>query len=239
MNLQFLSNTTLFRGLQTDEIRSVLTCINAQEKSYRKGEVLCRAGESVSSMGMVLSGSANIVVNYYWGGSNIFGHVGPGELFAESYAAIPGRELLADVIADEPTEVLFLPFLRLTETCAQSCPFHNRVIHNLLQIMARKNLHLSVRMMHTASRSIRNRLLSYLSEQAVQNGSSQFTIPFSRYSARFVLTFEATLSAATFAISCSTISCTSCSKLVVCGFHPSLAFAFVGSPHRFTTSVGR
>ena len=46
--------------------------------------------------------------------------------------------------------------------------------------MARKNLHLSVRMMHTASRSIRNRLLSYLSEQAVQNGSSQFTIPFSR-----------------------------------------------------------
>lgn len=180
MNLQFLSNTTLFRGLQTDEIRSVLTCMNAQEKSYRKGEVLCRAGESVSSMGMVLSGSANIVVNYYWGGSNIFGHVGPGELFAESYAAIPGRELLADVIADEPTEVLFLPFLRLTETCAQSCPFHNRVIHNLLQIMARKNLHLSVRMMHTASRSIRNRLLSYLSEQAVQNGSSQFTIPFSR-----------------------------------------------------------
>lgn len=180
MNLQFLSNTTLFRGLQTDEIRSVLTCMNAQEKSYRKGEVLCRAGESVSSMGMILSGSVNIVVNYYWGGSNIFGHIGPGELFAESYAAIPGRELLADVIADEPTEVLFLPFLRLTETCAQSCPFHNRVIHNLLQIMARKNLHLSVRMMHTASRSIRNRLLSYLSEQAVQNGSSQFTIPFSR-----------------------------------------------------------
>ena len=180
MNLQFLSNTTLFRGLQTDEIRSVLTCMNAREKSYRKGEVLCRAGESVSSMGMILSGSVNIVVNYYWGGSNIFGHIGPGELFAESYAAIPGRELLADVIADEPTEVLFLPFLRLTETCAQSCPFHNRVIHNLLQIMARKNLHLSVRMMHTASRSIRNRLLSYLSEQAVQNGSSQFTIPFSR-----------------------------------------------------------
>ena len=180
MNLQFLSNTTLFRGLQTDEIRSVLTCMNAREKSYRKGEVLCRAGESVSSMGMILSGSVNIVVNYYWGGSNIFGHIGPGELFAESYAAIPGRELLVDVIADEPTEVLFLPFLRLTETCAQSCPFHNRVIHNLLQIMARKNLHLSVRMMHTASRSIRNRLLSYLSEQAVQNGSSQFTIPFSR-----------------------------------------------------------
>lgn len=43
-----------------------------------------------------------------------------------------------------------------------------------------------------------------------------FTIPFSRYSARFIfLTSEAALSAATFAISCLTISSTSCSKVVV------------------------
>ena len=43
-----------------------------------------------------------------------------------------------------------------------------------------------------------------------------FTIPFSKYSARFIfLTSEAALSAATFAISCLTISSTSCSKVVV------------------------
>lgn len=180
MDMHFLSNTMLFRGLRVEEIHSVLACLNTQAQSFDKGEVLCRAGEPVSNMGLVLTGSVNIVVNYYWGGSNIFGHIGPGELFAESYAAIPGRELLVDVVAVEPVEVLFLPFLRLTETCANSCPFHSRTIHNLLQIMAGKNLHLSIRMMHTASRSIRSRLLSYFSEQAVQNGSNQFTIPFSR-----------------------------------------------------------
>ena len=180
MNLKFLSNTALFRGLKPEEIQAVLSCLHAQVKFFPREEILCRAGESVASMGMILSGSVNIVVNYYWGGSSIFGHVGPGELFAESYAAVPGRELLVNVVADEPTEVLLLPFLRLTETCARSCPFHSRTIHNLLQIMAEKNLHFSVRMMHIASRSIRNRLLSYFSEQAVQNGSNRFTIPFSR-----------------------------------------------------------
>ena len=35
-------------------------------------------------------------------------------------------------------------------------------------------------MMHTASKSLRERLLSYLSEQALEQGSVHFTIPFDR-----------------------------------------------------------
>lgn len=180
MEERFLTNTTLFRGLREEEIRRMLACLGAVERSFQKDEVLLRAGEPTASMGLVLRGSVNIVVNYYWGGSNIFGHIGPGELFAETYAVIPGKELLVDAVAAEPVEVLFLPARRLTETCASSCPFHTQAIHNLLQIFAQKNLRLSARMMHTASRSIRARLLSYLSEQAVEHGSSQFTVPFSR-----------------------------------------------------------
>ena len=65
-----------------------------------------------------------------------------------------------------------------------------------------------------------------------------FTIPFSRYSARFVRTLAAAPSEATFAMSASTISFTNCSKVVLAGFHPNLALALVGSPHKFTTSVG-
>ena len=65
------------------------------------------------------------------------------------------------------------------------------------------------------------------------------TIPFSRYSARLVRTLAAAPSPATFAMSASTIRRTNSSKLVRPGFQPSLAFALVGSPRRFTTSVGR
>lgn len=180
MDEVFLADTMLFCGLQVEEIRSMLSCMGAYEKSFAKDEILCHAGEPSAYMGLVLSGSVNIVVNYYWGGNNIFGHIGPGEIFGETYAVIPGKELLVDVTAAEPACVLFLRGSRLTETCPHSCVYHVRTIRNLIQILARKNLHLSTRMMHTASRSIRNRLLSYLSEQAAENGSSQFTIPFSR-----------------------------------------------------------
>lgn len=180
MNYCFLSNTVLFHGLKEQEIKEMLSCLDAREKKYKKDEIIFRAGACVSVIGLVESGSVNIVVNFYWGNSHIFGHMGKGEIFAENYAALPGRELVCDVIAAEDTEVLFLNMGKLLTTCQNSCAYHHRLIHNLLCISAQKNLNLSTRMMHIAPKSIRERLLSYFSEQAMENGSSRFTIPFSR-----------------------------------------------------------
>ena len=180
MDYQFLSTTSLFKGLTEQEIKTILPCLNVREKKYRKGSIILHAGDQVSEIGLVLSGSVNIVVTFYWGNSNIFGHVGKGDLFAENYAAIPGRTLLNAVVAAETTEILFLNLDRLLTTCKTGCAFHNGLIHNLVKISAMKNLNLSARMMHTASKSIRERVLSYLSECALTSGSMHFSIPFSR-----------------------------------------------------------
>ena len=118
--------------------------------------------------------------SFFGQNSHIFGHIGKGQVFAENYAAIPGKELICDVVACEETEVLFLNMRNMLTTCQRGCAFHTHIIQNLLRISAQKNLNLSTRMMHTASKSLRERLLSYLSEQALENGSSHFTIPFDR-----------------------------------------------------------
>lgn len=180
MDYGFLTDAPLFQGIREEELREMLGCLNARERAYRKGEVILRAGDCVTELGFVEQGSVNIVVNYYWGDSGIFGHVTALSVFAETYAAIPGKELLCDVVAAEDSRVLFLDMRRLTTTCAVGCAFHQRLVHNLLRIFAQKNYGLSARMMHTAPRSLRVRLLSYLSEQAAVNGSAHFTIPFDR-----------------------------------------------------------
>ena len=180
MNTFFLANTPLFHGIKEVEISEMLHCLNAREKKYKKDEIIFRAGTSVSEIGLVESGSVNIVVSFYWGNSHIFGHVEKGQVFAENYAAIPGKELLCDVVACEDTEVLFLNMRNMLTTCQKGCSFHTRIIQNMLRIAAQKNLNLSLRMMHTASKSLRERLLSYLSEQAMEHGGSHFTIPFDR-----------------------------------------------------------
>lgn len=180
MNYQFLTTTPLFHEMSTDEIKLLLPCLHAQVKTYKKGNYIYHAGSSVSQVGIVLSGSVNIVVDFYWGNSNIFGHIGKGDIFAENYAAIPDSKLYNDVVAAETTEILFLDFNKLLRPCKKGCAFHHQIIHNLVRISALKNLNLSSRMMHIAPKTIRDKVLSYLSQTAIQTNQMHFTIPFSR-----------------------------------------------------------
>ena len=180
MDYSFLSKTNIFSGITVNEIKSLIKCINAIEKIYEKDDIILHAGNSCECMGLVISGSVNIIANYYWGGSNIFGHVTAGRIFAEAYSLLSGNELLCDVSAAEKTSVLFMNTKKILAVCKNACPSHILLMQNLIKISAQKNLSLSSRMMHTASKRIRDRLLSYLSEQAFLSGSNQFTVPFSR-----------------------------------------------------------
>lgn len=180
MNSLFLSQTPLFQEIQEREVAHLLSCLSAREESYQKNDRIFSAGSSIHEIGLVESGGVNIVVNFYWGDSSIFGHIGKGSIFGENYAAIPGEPLLCDVVATEESQILFLDLHKLLRSCQNSCSFHHRLIHNLLRISGQKSLHLSRRMMHTAPKSIRDRVLSYLSEQALVQGKAHFFIPFNR-----------------------------------------------------------
>ena len=85
--------------------------------------------------------------------------------------------MLCDVVAAEKTEVLFINVEKVLSVCENQCSFHNRLLRNLLKNSAQKNISLATRMMHTASKFIRDRLLSYFSEQAILNGGNTFTVP--------------------------------------------------------------
>ena len=55
-----------------------------------------------------------------------------------------------------------------------------RLIHNLLAVLAEKNLQMNAKLTHMAQRTTREKLLSYLSEESLRQGEPVFTIPFNR-----------------------------------------------------------
>ena len=175
-----LSNTLLFRGLQDEEIDSLLGCLNATKHSYKKGEIILSEGNITENIGVVLSGKAMISCSDIWGNSSILSDVPPGSVFGEVYACSPGQPMLVTVSAAEDTSVLFMNVGRVLTTCANACPFHVKLVRNLLTVCAHKSLQLSQRIQHTSSKSIRGRLMSYFSECAKQFGSNSFLIPYNR-----------------------------------------------------------
>ena len=87
---------------------------------------------------------------------------------------------MVDVVATKDTEVLFLNTEKVLSTCSSSCYFHNQLIHNLVSVLAFNNVKLVNKINHISYKSIRGRLLSYLSSQAIQQGKYSFEIPFNR-----------------------------------------------------------
>ena len=103
-----LSDMQLFRGLEEDDISSLLSCLNSVKRNYKKGEVILSEGSIIENIGIVLSGMAMISCNDIWGNTSILGSVAPGSVFAEVYACIPGQPMLVTVSAVEDTSVLFM-----------------------------------------------------------------------------------------------------------------------------------
>lgn len=175
-----LSNTQLFRGIDEQEIPSLFQCLGASKSEYKKGEVILAEGTVTQNVGIILSGQAIISHNDVWGNTSILGNAAPGDVIAEVYASIPGQPLLITVSAAEDTTVMFLNVGRILTVCTSACPFHTTLVHNLLTVCARKSLQLSQKILHTGSKTIRGRLMSYFSECARTAGSSLFTVPYNR-----------------------------------------------------------
>ena len=178
--LNILTECALFRGLRRAQIREMLPCLSARQARFRRGQFLLRAGDRASSAGIILSGEAGVLQEDFWGNRNLLAAVGPGELFAEAFACVPGEPVLANVTAEEDATALLLNVGRVIAVCSRGCGYHIRLVQNLLALYARKNLQLSRRILHTGSKTIRGRVLSYFSECVKRMGSYSFDIPYSR-----------------------------------------------------------
>lgn len=178
--LPIICSSPLFSGLAEEETEAILGCLSASQESLERQQFLLRRGDRTAAMGLVLSGSVHIIREDFWGNRNIIATAGPGELFAETYACTAGATLDVSVVAAETARVMYLEVGRILNTCSPSCQFHERLIRNLLTVLAGKNLLLNEKLIHMAQRSTRDKLLSYLSAEAQRRGSASFTIPFNR-----------------------------------------------------------
>ena len=178
--LPVLKKSNLFQGVTPEEIQSMLNCLSAHVKHYKKDEFIIRSGDYIHFVGMIVSGAALIIQEDFWGKRTIISELLPGNLFAETYACIPSLPIEMSVICDSECDVIFMDMNRIMTTCSSSCSFHTRLIQNFLSSLARKNMILTKKMQHMSKKTIREKLLSYLSAESLKSNSSTFYIPFNR-----------------------------------------------------------
>ena len=191
MDIHELSSSPLFRGIPEYDLEPCIRSLQAKEKKYKKGSIILHAGSTTKNLGLVLSGSVTIESNDVWGNCTILSHIGPGQVFAETYALLPESVMLVDVRANENCRILFLQVSRLIEYSIRNS-WDEKLIKNLLSVSSQKNLTLSGRSFHTSPKSARGRILSYLNTVSLQENSREFDIPFNRQQLADYLNLERT-----------------------------------------------
>ena len=180
MDIHLLAGTRLFQGIREHEIEAMLTCLSAEERTYGKDAYIYRAGDVTGRLGVVMEGAVNIIKDDVWGNRKIIENIGGGQIFGETYACLKGEPLMVDVQASERSRILFMDVNRILTTCSSSCDFHNRLIRSLMYVLAGKNLMLTRKMDIITPKSLRERVMVYLSQESVKQGCRTVTVPFNR-----------------------------------------------------------
>ena len=170
----------LFKGLTADELTALLGCLDGEKKRFIKNSFIFNAGEEAKTVGVVLSGAVHVLGEDFWGDRLILTRIEPGGLFGEAFSCVGGGPWPVSAQAALEAEILILDCRRLLTSCSPTCSFHSLVIKNLARGLAEKNIALTQRLEHVTRTTIRDKLLSYLSEEARRAGGNSFDIPFNR-----------------------------------------------------------
>lgn len=173
-------NSPLFTGIAPEERKALLDCISYRVVAVKKGDIISFEEEQIKQIGIVLSGSVDIVKEDIWGSKTLLLRIGKDEMFGETFACGDDNISVVTFFASENAKILFLPFYRVMHNCTMACVFHHRLIENMVAIMAKKNKDYMQKIEIISKRTIREKLLTYLSIQAQIQKSRYFELPLGR-----------------------------------------------------------
>ncbi len=176
---EILKNCLLFDGIPEQSLPELLGYLGASVQSFKKSRMIFCEGERAEKIGIVLSGSVQIITVDYSGNRNIVAAVAPSQLFGEAFVCAGTEELPVSAAAAEDSTVMLISGEKLMMPCCE-CGFHSRVIFNLMRVFAQKNLLLNQKVEILSKRTTREKLMTYLYGMAKSSYGESFTVPFDR-----------------------------------------------------------
>ncbi|MBM7581752.1 CRP-like cAMP-binding protein [Caldicoprobacter guelmensis] len=178
--VEVLSKAELFKGFEKDEIILMLKCLEPKVKAYDKGNCLAMAGEKFHGLGIMLEGEAAAYKENMAGTRVIMVLLGPGDVFGEIVAFSSESQWPVTVEAQQPCKALFISRDKIVGECRHVCPWHRRLIENMLMMVSERAIALSRKVEYLSIKSIRGKISTYLLEQYKKTGKTTFMLPMNR-----------------------------------------------------------
>lgn len=164
-----------FDNITEENIKSMLNCFKANTLTYKKDTTILSNVANTTNVGIIKSGSAEIVRYNYNGSRTIIEILEEGDVFG-AFSSSNTEDLY--VISTSDTVVVMFDYSHLINRCKKNCPYHNQLIDNMMHVLSAKLKHNSERIEVLTKKTIREKLLSYFNTLSLKQISKNITIPF-------------------------------------------------------------
>jgi len=178
--LEAVSKTSLFQGIEREDIQAMLNCLKPRVYDYKKNDYIVTGGEAYENVGIVLKGAATVSKENAKGDRIVMTILKQGDIFGEIIAFSSQMTWPATVQAQEACVVLFLPRGKIIGECDQMCSWHRTLIRNFLRIISERAIMLNKKVEYLTIKSMRGKISTYLLEQYSRRGDLNITLPLNR-----------------------------------------------------------
>ena len=149
----------LFEGITNEECARMFQCFGAREAGYEAGALISEFDGEQNAVGVLLSGSADLIRLDADGNRTILETLEEGGVFGEvlAFSGAGGDSIFLECRRD--CRVLYLDYDQITKRCENACLHHSILVQNLFRLLSTKTLRLSERVEVLSRRSIREKLL--------------------------------------------------------------------------------
>lgn len=179
-NIDFLMKLPIFYNLKKDEIINILKFFNYSKEDFEKNNFIFEIGKPISKIGIILSGEINIIKEDFWGNRNILNKFKSGEIFGEVFALAKVSPNNILVETSQNSKILFLDLTNFSIDNENNSNEILKFLSNIFKISLKKNILFTEKLEHITKKTIREKIISYLSTEALKNKSNSFFIKFDR-----------------------------------------------------------
>ncbi len=180
MKKSTLSASPLFREMSAFDVERSLKIFDSIEKEYAKNEIIAQTGMKLTRFGIVLEGTVQVNFIDIDGNLVLMASVTEGDAFAESLCWLKVSEIPVTITAFTDARVLWLDPSALSVNCDDELVKELR--NRFISILASKTLSMNDRVQVLSKPSLRQKIITFLSQYSNKNSSKTFSIPFDRES---------------------------------------------------------
>lgn len=171
-----LKKSKLFQDVDDCDLQSIIRLTMPAEAKFQKNQIIVSQGDLVSKIGILRKGAAISYKSHFNGNIQILRIFNQGEIISLDAVNTTLMTSPVTLSGQSDSSIIFVPFLKIFRTDEISAEVKKTIMTNSSEILSNELIRMMYKIDVLSKRTLRERILTYLSLMGERTGSSSFDI---------------------------------------------------------------